>query len=119
MAEDSSAKAQQPSSRRLPPYPLTVAANATDKQTVTLAPAACSLVVALSAPANVTALVITAAGSGAVLATYAVAPTRSYLIVPVAPAIDAQVTVSVTCGGGGPCSVNVAESYTPLAEQLV
>jgi hypothetical protein len=107
-----------PSSCRLPPYPVRVAASTTDVETVSLSPAAVTLIVALSAPANITALTITAAGSGAVLAAYAAAPTRSYIVVPVAPAIDPEVVISVTCGVGAACTVTVAESYAALGEQL-
>lgn len=108
-----------PSSRRLPPGPVVTLANATSVVTVHLYPAAAAFILTLDTPANVASLTVRGAASGALLATYAAAPTVSYIVLPVAPALDGDITVTLTAAAGGPVSLNLAESYAAAGSRIV
>lgn len=109
VAADQPRGAPVPWTRPLTGQPFAVAANATVVQNFPLSPGARLLVLGLSAFANVTALTVTGLGTGALLYSTQGAPVGAYVPVPVVPSLDDYVSVSVSCGAAGGCTVYGAE----------
>lgn len=105
-------------SRKLAPSPVTTGVSSTTNTVVTISAAAVALVITLDLPARITALTVTGNGSSAVLVSYGAAPSVSYIVVPVAAAIDANITISLTTGVGGAVVMNVAEIYTATPAKI-
>lgn len=89
--------------------PFNVPVSSTVAQSFPLRRRTRNVMVLLGSVSNVTALSITGQGSGAVYANFTAAPPTGVIVVPISPAVETNIQVSVTCGAGGPCLVYVVE----------